>query len=32
MTLTQGQLDYLLDGYDLNGMRPHRAVSYAHQL
>ena len=29
LTLTQDQLDYLLDGYDLNGMRPHRAVSYA---
>ena len=32
MTLTQGQLDYLLDGYDLNGMRPHKAVSFGHQM
>lgn len=29
LSLSQAQLDYLLDGYDLNGMRPHRAVSYA---
>ena len=24
------QMDYLLDGYDLNGMRPHRERVYAH--
>ena len=32
MSLTQEQLNYLLDGYDLNGMRPHREVSFAHSL
>ena len=26
MTLDAQQLDYLLDGYDLNGMRPHRTL------
>jgi transposase len=31
LTLTQKQLDYLLDGYDLNGMRPHRTITYAHR-
>ena len=31
LTLTQQQLDYLLDGYDLNGMRPHRELTYAHR-
>lgn len=30
MTLSAEQLDYLLDGYDLNGMRPHRPIEYAH--
>ena len=29
MTLTHEQLDYLLDGYDLNGMRPHRELTFA---
>lgn len=28
LSLTSEQLDYLLDGYDLNGMRPHKAVSF----
>lgn len=32
MTLSAEQLDYLLDGYDLNGMRPHRSIAYAHAL
>lgn len=27
--LDQEQLDYLLDGYDLNGMRPHHEQVYA---
>ena len=27
--LDQAQLDYLLDGYDLNGMRPHNEPVYA---
>ncbi len=27
--LDQQQLDYLLDGYDLNGMRPHHEQHYA---
>ena len=31
MTLTHEQLDYLLDGYDLNGMRPHHTISFAHR-
>jgi len=29
LTLTDEQLDYLLDGYDLNGMRPHQAMTFA---
>ena len=29
LSLTQHELDYLLDGYNLNGMRPHRALSFA---
>ena len=28
LELTVEQLDYLIDGYDLNGMRPHRSVTY----
>jgi transposase len=28
LCLTSEQLDQLLDGYDLNGMRPHKAVTY----
>jgi len=28
LELTVEQLDYLLDGYDLNGMRPHRPVHF----
>jgi len=30
LCLTQEQLDQLVDGFNLNGMRPHRALSYAH--
>ena len=30
LVLQSEQLDYLLDGYDLNGMRPHRSIEYAH--
>ena len=30
LVLTMEQLDYLLDGYDLNGMRPHQAVRFVH--
>lgn len=29
LSLSQKQLDYLLDGYNLNGMRPHRTLTYA---
>ena len=29
ITLEQDQLDYLIDGYNLNGMRPHKALSFA---
>ncbi len=29
LELDQQQLDYLLDGYDLNGMRPHHEQHYA---
>lgn len=29
LTLTGEQLDFLLDGFDLNGMRPHKEVSFA---
>jgi len=29
LELSQAQLDYLLDGYNLNGMRPHKSVSFA---
>ena len=29
LVLSQQQLDYLLDGYNLNGMRPHRELSFA---
>ena len=32
LTLTEEQLDYLLDGYNLNGMRAHKALSFAHHL
>jgi len=28
LELTVEQLDYLLDGYDLNGMRPHQPVHF----
>ena len=28
--LSMEQFDYLLDGYDLNGMRPHREQVYAY--
>ena len=30
LVLQPEQLDYLVDGYDLNGMRPHRTIEYAH--
>ena len=30
LTLSQDQLDLLLDGYDLNGMRPHHALALKH--
>ena len=30
LTLTDEQLDYLLDGYNLNGMRPHRTLAVRH--
>lgn len=30
LSLSIEQLDQLLDGYDLNGMRPHRTISSAH--
>ena len=32
LTLTEAQLDYLLDGYNLNGMRPHQVLSFMHSL
>jgi transposase len=32
LRLTAQQLDYLLDGYNLNGMRPHKALRFAHTL
>jgi transposase len=32
LTLTHEQLDYLLDGYNLNGMRAHKALSFTHHL
>ena len=30
LTLSTEQLDQLLDGYNLNGMRPHRMITSAH--
>ena len=30
ITLDHQQLDYLIDGYNLNGMRPHKKVTFAH--
>jgi len=32
LTLTAQQLDYLLDGYNLNGMRPHKTLRFARTL
>ena len=32
ITLDAQQLDHLLDGYNLNGMRPHRHIRLAHVL
>ena len=29
LTLSDEQLDYLLDGYDLNGMRAHKTLAFA---
>ena len=28
--LSSEQLDHLLDGYNLNGMRPHRSLTFIH--
>lgn len=30
LELTSTQLDQLLDGFNLNGLRPHRSIDYAH--
>lgn len=30
ITLDHQQLDQLIDGYNLNGMRPHKKVAFAH--
>jgi len=30
LTLSHAQLDQLLDGYNLNGMRPHRTLQFTH--
>ena len=30
LSLTHEQLDQLLDGYNLNGMRPHRRLNFKH--
>ena len=30
LCLTHEQLDQLIDGYNLNAMRPHRALTFAH--
>lgn len=30
LCLTEQELDYLLDGYNLNGMRPHHKVHFNH--
>lgn len=30
--LTQQDFDYLLDGYNLNGMRPHQSLQFAHAI
>jgi len=30
LCLTHDQLDQLIDGYNLNGMRPHRSLTFAH--
>ena len=32
ITLAHEQLDYLIDGYNLNGMRPYKASSFARAL
>jgi len=32
LLLTHEQLDQLIDGYNLNGMRPHRQLSFAHSV
>lgn len=32
LCLSQQQLDYLLDGYNLNGMKPHNALQFAHAI
>ena len=29
LSVSEQELDYLLDGYNLNGMRPHREVQFA---
>jgi len=30
LCLSQEELDYLLEGYNLNGMKPHRSMQFAH--
>jgi hypothetical protein len=32
LVLSEQELGYLLDGYNLNGMRPHNAVNFAHAI
>lgn len=32
ITLSAKQLDQLLDGFNLNGMRPHRRITHAHAI
>ncbi len=32
LCLTQQQLDYLLDGFNMNAMRPHRELHFAHAI
>lgn len=32
MLLNSEQFEYLLDGYNLNGMRPHREIRLAHTI
>jgi len=32
LCLTEQQLDYLLDGFNMNAMRPHRELHFAHSI